>query len=624
MLAVFAESVEPETVISLLEWAYQAKYSEFMGNPAPTTRSGLKQTLDELETRFSDRVVVIFPHVDSSGGVYEDLKDFQQARIAALTHPVVRALSFNRQETRDKLVELFKQPDYRRPHPVALIQSSDFHGEEGSLVGQPRIEVLVREGKPTFKNLKDSFREFTRVKCSIDFVSEEYRGLVRGKFVAKYASDPRALAFKDADFDNLSENVCGMLNSRGGFLEIEGNPEPDDAGQSQWSAIRDQLISILHGRLNPPFQPFLFRSFHLSPGKVRVLIQIRASTRLFMANGKVFVNEDGQSRPATPLEVELVASRNLEARFGSRFERTLNSVTRNSNLLSRLPHGIPLMISSERKATLSLPESMNPVEMLPASDKGMDVGETVDELIERQTEEHDFGNPRGNTSLLTGTRMPRERDHYLRFSVPRGDVSEELLQRISSATIEVPTLVFTFGGSVGLLEPGYVICDVPSVLLQLDERWQGSVLGLLTWFKSSFFLWYCAVRLGIPSPFFELQNRPYRLPVPNPEDAEFIRDLGRQAATVISEENGFMDDINRLKKKGTLDAEYREKARHRHNAACNRICLGIDKQIYEFLAVPKSDIRFICETLRDLKWTDFGLLDELDAERSTFRPSDGQ
>ena len=178
--------------------------------------------LDKILEEFADTAFVVFPHVDSSGGVYEDLKDFQQARIAALIHPVVKSLSFNRQETRAKLVrDILAQPAYRRSHPLALIQSSDFHGEEGTAIGQPRTEVLVRDGKPTFKNLRESFRETSRVKCSIDFVEEEYQRMVKETFVAKFLSQSEHSIFKEDDFDAVAESVCVMLNSKGGIIELE-------------------------------------------------------------------------------------------------------------------------------------------------------------------------------------------------------------------------------------------------------------------------------------------------------------------------------------------------------------------------------------------------------------------
>jgi hypothetical protein len=236
MLLIFAESVEPAQVIKFLETAYQSSYFEFSGDPTPTTRWTLKETLDKIYEEFADAAFVVFPHVDSSGGVYEDLKDFQQTRIAALTHPVVKSLSFNRQETRTKLVQdILAQPAYRRSSPLSLIQSSDFHGEEGAAIGQPRTEILVRDGKPTFKNLKESFRETSRVKCSIDFVEEEYQRMVKESFVAKFLAQTGQSIFKEEDFNDIAQNVCAMLNSKGGIVELECTPR--ELPEGQWLGL---------------------------------------------------------------------------------------------------------------------------------------------------------------------------------------------------------------------------------------------------------------------------------------------------------------------------------------------------------------------------------------------------
>lgn len=614
LLIIFAESVEPDHVVSFLEQAYQTPYKDFEGDPKPATQWTLKQTLDKIEEVFADKAFVVFPHVDSGGGVYEDLKDFAQARIAALTHSVVKALSFNRMETREKILELFKQPDYQRTQPVAMIQSSDFHGEEGSTIGQLRAEVCVREGKATFRNLRESFREHGRVKCSIDLVSEEYQRLVKGMFVAKYISEPGKLEFGETDFESLAENICGMLNSTGGIIELDGYLGAAREGQAPWTIVRDQMTLLLKGTLNPPFEPSLFRSFQFSPGKIRVLARIRRSDRLCVANSKVFINNDGGTKLATPLEIEFSVSRNLEFRFGSRFTRTLKNVSRESILLSKLPRGIALILASEDKMMLSLPDSFSVTTIDPASDAGGEVGELVDDLIESEHERFPFGNPEGNTSLITDVDHPRERDHYLRLTVRRADVNEEILGKCSRIKVDQPAIIFYLGGLVGLIEPGYVISDSPAMLLQLDQEWQDKARALLGWLKSSFFVWYCAVRLGSESPFLELQSRPYRIPIPLHENAQFLRAMDGHATSIINAKMNFMNDLNRLKKKGTLDSNYQEKARQNHNAIGNRACLAIDKEVSRFLHFSDGDSRFIAQTLRDINLTDFGLLEELKAQ----------
>jgi hypothetical protein len=613
VLVIFAESVEPDQVVAFLEAAYQAPYAGFQGDPTPSTCWTLKQTLDQIQATFADKAFVIFPHVDSSGGVYEDLKDFPQTRIPALTHPVVKALSFNRQEARERLRDLLRQPDYSRDQPLSLIQSSDFHGKEGAPIGQPRTEVLARDGKPTFKNLKEAFRESGRVKCSIDFIAEEYQALLKNQFVAKYISDRDKMEFKEASFDGISESICGMLNSGGGILELEGDVTGAADQATVISHVRDQLKSLLEPRLTPQFEPSVSRFFQFSPGKARVLSLIGRASTLHLANGKAFVIDNEAVRPATPEEIEFAVSRNLDIRFGSRFENTLKGMSRNSSLLSKLPHGIPVILSCQSKMSLQLPEGLKALAVTPASDKGTEAGELFKDLRLREEDAAPFGAPEGNATMLFGSRPPRERDHYMRFTSPRAEVREEILQKAAWGKIERRALFINFSGAIVLVEPGYILSEMPGVLVELDSQWQEHIYSLLGWWKSAFFIWYCAVRLGNPSPYMEFQwRRQIRIPIPRIDQTTFLRDMGMHVKSVVSEENQFMSEMIRHKKKGTLDAEFQEKSRCRHNLALNRTSNTIDKEVFRFLALSEKDQRFVVETLRDLGMTDFGLLDELD------------
>jgi hypothetical protein len=610
-LVIFAEDVDPSRVVDFLEAGYQAPYAEIKGDPAPGMCWTLKQTLDQIQESFDDKAFVIFPHVDSSGGVYEDLKDFAQARIAALTHPIVKALSFNRQETREKLKGLLKQPDYTRAHPLSLIQSSDFHGKEGTSIGQPRTEVFARDGKPTFKHLKESFRE-QKVKCSIDFIAEEYQASLKDRFVAKYVSDRDKTQFGEVNFDNISENICGMLNSSGGIIELEGDITSGADQETILNHVRDQLKSFLDERLTPRFEPTFYRAFQFSPGKVRILCLIPRAITLHLANGKAFTNKNGTTQPAGPEEIEFVVSQNFGRRYGRRFEGTLKDITRESNLLSRLPRGIPIILSCHGGISLALPETFKVSDIRPTSDKGAEAGDLFDEIRATQLDIAPFGTPEGNASILFASEPPREPDHYMRFTVPRVEVRDDILQKITWGKLDKQAIFVDFRGAVGLVEPGYILCEMPSVLIEPDKDWQEHIYSLLGWCKSAFFIWYCAVRLGEPSPFMELQRPPFRIPIPALQATDFLRTMNMQVKNVISEENQFMSEMKRLKKKGDLDSDFQEKSRRRHNLALNRISLIIDKEVFKFLRLEEKDQRFILETLRDLRYADFGLLDELE------------
>lgn len=82
---------------------------------------------------------------------------------------------------------------------------------------------------------------------------------------------------------------------------------------------------------------------------------------------------------------------------------------------------------------------------------------------------------------------------------------------------------------------------------------------------------------------------------------------------MIEEENNFMSDVNRQKRKDALEEDYHTKTRNRHNSSGNRISLAIDREVFDFLDFTSKDRRFIAQTLRDIEMSDFGALEELKA-----------
>lgn len=623
LLVVFHESVEPDKVVEFLEQVYERQYQEFAGKPDPITRWTVEQTLNKIRDSFADKAMVVAPHIDSGGGLYEGLKDYAQVRIAAFKHPAVRALSFNKLETRERVRDLFRKPEYRRSDEVALIQSSDFHGGPGAIVGQTRTDVLVPYGKATFNNIKEALCHASRVRCSVDFVKEEYEKLTTGYFLAQFSSEPNALKFRAADYDKIAAAVSAMLNSEGGVLKLEGTVPSDEEAESSVTRVRDELKCILEPRLQPKPRSFVHRHLRFSPGKVRILARLPRSNHLHASEGIVYVVENKQIRTALPNEIESIVSRNMNDRFGERFEKTLQNVSTDSTLLSKMPRGIPIILGCQEKLLLGIPEAIQTKQIEPTSLRSTEASEQADDLYFRAADETPFGDPQGNTSFLRVTRPPRfEEDylsfsvpprfqeHYLRFSIFRSDADNDTLTRCASDKIDHPAIVVFLGGGVGLAEPGYIISHVPALLVQPTGEWAEHVYSLLGWFKSSFFVWYCAVRLGNPDLYLHLRVRPSRIPLPRRLYSDFYRRLDQFARNVLLDEGKFMGEMNRQKKKGTLDSAEREKARVRHNISVDGLHLSFDKEVYGFLGLPDGDSRFIAKTLRDIHMTNFGFLHE--------------
>lgn len=606
LLTVFHESVEANSVIAFLEEIYGRPYAETAGDPSPVTRCTLVETLDTIREQFGEKAFVVAPHIDGSGGLLEGLKEYGQLRMEAFKHPIVRALSFNKLETRQRVRELMKQPDYGRPDGVALVQSSDFHGSPGSGVGQPRTDVLVPSGKATFANLKQAFAHPAQVKCSIDFVEEEYERLIEGKFVVKYTSNPGEFCFRDEDHDAVAASVCAMTNSEGGILQLDGNLPQEADRDASATDLDHHLRAILDARVEPKQILFVHRHVRMSPGKVRALFWILPSQRLYASGGRVFAVRDGNVALATPQEIESIVSRKLAGRFGPRFERALEDVSTKSTLLSRLPRGIPLVVRCEDKLAFHLPKAVKVELIEPVGAKGPEIGELVRELYQKTRKVCPYGLADGNATIVWDEMPPRFEQHYMRFTAFRGEADGEALAKCSWGIVEKPSIIVVIGGGVALVEPSHLICDAPALLLKLEGDWETKAYSLATWLKFSFVLWYCAVHLGDPDIFIHLQTPTPHFPIARRKYEAFYSRLDAFARNIILDEKKFVKEDRRMRGRDELGPAEEEKALRRHNDAANRQCLAMDKEVFEFLGLTDREIRHIMRTFPDIHLSDFG------------------
>jgi len=257
LLVIFHETTQDREITDFLQDIYGRPYGELAGDPAHVTRCTLVEALNRVRDRFGERSFVVAPHIDTSDGIYEGLKEHGQARIEALKHPVIKALAFNRIETREKVRGLLSQPAYRRADELALIQSSDFHGQPGAVVGQPRTEVCVTAGKASFANLREALGHPARVKCSVDFTQDEYRRLTKGEFIAQFTAESGQCQFRESDFSEVASAVCAMANSQGGIVELEGFVLPEADRESYVRGVLEQFSGILEKKVQPPNVRFL-------------------------------------------------------------------------------------------------------------------------------------------------------------------------------------------------------------------------------------------------------------------------------------------------------------------------------------------------------------------------------
>lgn len=609
LLLVFHESVKPEAVEAFLSEAYNRPYDEFRGSPEPITTWRLEETLDHVARRFGEQVMVVAPHIENDGGIWDALKNLNTLRMNAIKHPSIRALSFGRLETRNKLRELLQQGDYKRTEPVAFIQSSDYHAQPGAQIGQPRTEVLVPNGRATFTAISQAFRYTRCIKCSVDFTQEDYEKLTSGQHVVRFKSEGEGVAFREQDFDAVADAVCAMSNSDSGVVELECNIRPEMDRATYVQDTESALQKILATRLAPAPGVIINLDLRFSPSRLKVLFKPFGDTRLRTSNGHVYIVGEDKVRVALPHEIEAIVARHIEERFGQRFEVTLDEVSNRATRLAKMPAGIALLLQCEQNLEyLNLTRSM--IEYVePISSRGRDVADLARSTQSALHENCAFGTENGNATFIWSPAPPRNEEHYFRFTTYRGEVDPDTVKRISTATVEESTLVVYPGGAVGIVESGSIVSKVTALLLRpKQDEWRSHLFGIAAWLKSSFFLWYCTVHLGDPDIYKYLQRNRARIPIPRFENTELYRRLDSLGRNIVLDEKKFLSEYHKDERRGVAE-EHRDKIRKRHNAAMNRVFLTIDKEISDFLNFSDDERKFVARTIRAMDMTDFGFLD---------------
>src|SRR6185437_4734604 len=282
--------------------------------------------------------------------------------------------SFNKSETRERVRALMSQGDYKRNIPLAFIQSSDAHGKRGR-IGQPRTDISVPNGRPTFSNIRDSLRHAGRVKCSVDFVEEEYSRVTRGETVFRYKAID-SLTFSPKDHEQIAIQIAGILNSRSGAIELEGILSSEDTKVQE--KLEEHLREIASIRLaSVPFF-VLSREFRFSSSRIKIIFKPIALRRLATINGTVYVVDATAVRPATATEVETIVAQNIEFRFGNRFTDALEDISSRSILLSRMPAAIPLLLRCREKFEYLDEDDIKSVRLEPSPSRKLETLEFSD------------------------------------------------------------------------------------------------------------------------------------------------------------------------------------------------------------------------------------------------------
>ncbi len=597
LLIIFRESIQPERAEHLLSDALGDKWPRARGDSAPMASWTVSETLTQVDTRFGEDAFVVAPHADSSSGLLEVFRELGQARMNALRHPALAAISFSRTETRQWLRNLLRDPNYKRDRSLAFIQASDFHGEEGEKIGLTHAQVLVPDGRATFRAIASAF-DVGGAKCTVDFVDDIYRLLTRGIFVKRIECNMQTGEIPTSGHDEVAVYASALWNGTGGVLEADFPCAPEQQESDGAKLFQEQLQQLLAQRIKPRVGPFGILPLRVSPGKLRILSHFPSWDHLTQANGVVCVLRDGKAVPADPHEIETTVARNINRRFGQTFKEKLSDVSMHTRILSTAPGSFPIILKAENKLSFGLHKKVEVQALIETKDR--------EDLIEKLVAKYPVGLATGDVSLVrkVPSRFP---SHYLRFSTYCVPLNQRKIQGLSLPQVDTSIAVRESGG-VTLIQPSHLVLEQKAALLKLaSDSGEDDYLFLLAWFKCSFFLWYLTLVFGPESLYGMLLSSDIRrIPVLRDPPAELRLEVTGLAKNILSEEKQFL-----------LKAEKEERhsaALHKlmdnHNSRCNKMCLSMDKRIFEQLRLSERDQLFISDCLRDFNYSDYGLSEE--------------
>lgn len=596
-IIIFHEEIKPEMVDDFLSDGIGTDLMSFKGNAEPMLKWNIAQTLDEISRRFPNKAFVIAPHIDSNCGLFESLKDLPQPRMIALKNPILKAVSFNNVETRNRIKNLLQSPDYKRELPLIFLQDSDYHGETGSYIGSSNAKVYFSDKRINYSTLFEALSQERNVKCSADFVEELYNDLIEGFNVQRFTSYTTGkLSFNESDYRLLCDTICAYSNSEGGIVEIAGNISISDDSSKVAEDLASNLKTIFSSRLKP-LPTFSLKILRISNTKCRALIMFKSARKLFMSDGNVLIFKNNNYCPAEPHEIEYIVARNLNRRFGYAVEQELEDLTFQTKRFSKIQRSFPIVLKYDHYLKKSFVKTFD-VDFLKVHNK-------IDSL-EELYRKYSNGLADGNIGVSIDS-SPRLSGAYLRFSTPAFNLQEQSLSDdFVSFQKTSGILVSPSGGLTITSDNKHLHTPHPTLLLYLKTA--NDLLFYSAWFKSSFFLWYCATMLGDINLFNILFNKRTSIILPSKHLLPQLKNVSTHVQNLIIDEKKFLKESSKLIDKESDPDEIR-KLTEKHNKVADSICRLIDFDFFTLLGINAKEALEIYKTIKYLEIYDFNVSD---------------
>jgi len=464
---------------------------------------------------------VVAAHVDRDKGAYKALSGRYRAQV--FRHPRLRAVSYCDPNTEQHLRDLFKQKQYLRADPPALLKCSDYHGagEVGGRISYLRLDEL------TWQEVSNA------LAAPVGRVSDTARPDLK-RIVEQLALSPFALCYPNDKPNNedIARAACAILNSGPTGLLVFGvrRGQGDSVTVLALDSEAEQALRVrVPEAAADVYPPIGCKVSSIQYGdkfvSVARFMSVSKAPLHYLRDETAYVTDSGGPRLATAPEIAALVQEDVLRQIEGLQKGVIDNARRLANELTVTANAT----AAYRLAAVIRGSASRRFEEVLTMRIVFVSGVDRDKIVAPSANIGDTG----DTVVAVPTAF-RLQDAYLRLSAPTADAPDIDMSGLTDPgggpvkelpSYEGPALLVVSGGGVH-----YIPNEGTWYVANCDRAWRTFVLELDTdgaisaerkavitkrigmWLKSSLTVWFCLSVLGLKNDFPRFDYRGVPLP----------------------------------------------------------------------------------------------------------------
>lgn len=521
--------------------------------------------------------LILDAHTDSDKGIYKTIREGMPL-IHAFTDTALVGICYKNEKQKNKIRELFSQPNYKRTTPVAYLKSSDAHKTDD--IGKEKTFFRLKqlgwtEFKESFKNPDECiFTSNPSTQTIINNISDTGRCI----FIS---------SINESHADEFAESLCGLSNADGGYIVIGADSKDVINGieirnKDEFKEVQGLIHKIsAKTKINLlSINPHL-----LKDGYYIIVVKVDSSDELVDVdnNGIIYSCKNGGKIKLNANQIQQLISQKIETKYQQHISKELAVIRKSVSSVDTYLKSQPILNSYRKTSTTIYNyvflDIQKPTRLTPLQKQT---------LIDRYKDQEN-GSYKGNILFIDSEFSPRLKRAYLRITPPKFTIKG--IKKIS----DKEHLYIARGGAVFYSESelnyqnnkGYPV-------LKLKVATNYSIKFLCAFLKSSFFLWYVKNKFGdfdfYPPEIFNYITVP-TIHFNNPTEKLLITKIETDVDNIIQLEKAFL-------KTNWETIKNRNDYIDQHNDKTNYYFKDIDESIFCLLKLKEEEISIIKESLR--------------------------